>query len=501
MAGLKPPTSSGTGGASAMDDLTDADTTSVAPSVGGGLVWDGANWVPRPPTHTVNFGDYNPDDTGVTDTKTVLESACLAAGAGGTVYIPPGTYLISSPADLQGASLVGAGPNTSTFTADTGTATAAWQVGPRANDVALLYSRNHDNVSITGIGVDGQDQYVAGIAIFGGRNIHVWNTYVRDCANCGIQLFGTMESADDPIRDAILSLNLVENCRWNLVVDGEAYEAIVTMNVSRTPTNRHISFDSQEAQGITSAPGDEVQYGTVVSFNTMEGERTAPAAWSDHPSSLVQDGAIRTKTLSNVSIVSNSIRNWSGQAIYAQGANGLISDNVLIGTSGTPIAKGILVASATGPLSLKDNFGHYVTTAVEVDDSDDLHISGSHFTSVTTALSKSSGSLGSRVILTNNWADGVSFGDDEYGEATALEYAVVQRTSSQSIPNATETVITWQSEVADTGSFWASGSPTRFTVAEAGLYLLSGSIRMLSNATGVRFFFMRKNGATTLFRH
>ena len=46
-----------TGAASAMDDLTDVDTSTAAPSTGDHIKWDGTNWVPTsdPPTHTHTY--------------------------------------------------------------------------------------------------------------------------------------------------------------------------------------------------------------------------------------------------------------------------------------------------------------------------------------------------------------------------------------------------------------------------------------------------------------
>lgn len=53
----------------AMDDLTDADTTSVAPAIGDVLTFDGANWVPEAPSG------------GTRDASIAIVTASLASGA------------------------------------------------------------------------------------------------------------------------------------------------------------------------------------------------------------------------------------------------------------------------------------------------------------------------------------------------------------------------------------------------------------------------------------
>jgi hypothetical protein len=59
---------SGTSGTLAVDDLTDADTTTAAPAVGDILTWDGTNWIPS--THTAATHAHGVDDLTDVDTTT-----------------------------------------------------------------------------------------------------------------------------------------------------------------------------------------------------------------------------------------------------------------------------------------------------------------------------------------------------------------------------------------------------------------------------------------------
>lgn len=57
----------GIGGGGPIDDLSDADTTTVAPVVGDTLTWDGSNWVPAVPSiehvQSIMSSDYSVADT------------------------------------------------------------------------------------------------------------------------------------------------------------------------------------------------------------------------------------------------------------------------------------------------------------------------------------------------------------------------------------------------------------------------------------------------------
>jgi len=70
---------------------------------------------------------------------------------------------------------------------------------------------------------------------------------------------------------------------------------------------------------------------------------------------------------------------------------------------------------------------------------------------------------------------------------------------TQSIPNATATVLTWNSESFDTNSYHSTSSNTgRMTVPTTGYYLLTGVVIMNVNATGLRVLDIKKNGSTSV---
>lgn len=79
---------------------------------------------------------------------------------------------------------------------------------------------------------------------------------------------------------------------------------------------------------------------------------------------------------------------------------------------------------------------------------------------------------------------------------------VVRRVANQSIATSTATAISWDTEDIDTDGFFASGSPTIFTIP-AGLGLtkirLSACYTWAANATGERNIFIRRVGDSKVF--
>lgn len=73
---------------------------------------------------------------------------------------------------------------------------------------------------------------------------------------------------------------------------------------------------------------------------------------------------------------------------------------------------------------------------------------------------------------------------------------VVYATVAQSIPNATNTALTFSTlRGADPVGMWNAGSPKKLTIQRNGTYLVGASVRYNFNATGFRHIGVYKNGA------
>lgn len=73
----------------------------------------------------------------------------------------------------------------------------------------------------------------------------------------------------------------------------------------------------------------------------------------------------------------------------------------------------------------------------------------------------------------------------------------VRRTTAQSIPHSTDTVVSFDAARWNTNSFWVIGSPTRVTINTAGVYIMSftGELPPFNDYTR-GFAYIRVNGAT-----
>jgi hypothetical protein len=106
--------------------------------------------------------------------------------------------------------------------------------------------------------------------------------------------------------------------------------------------------------------------------------------------------------------------------------------------------------------------------------------------------------LGLGTVATQN-ADNVALsGGTVAGLSTPR--AAVARTNVQSIPDATDTVVTWEAETYDVGGLFTLASPTRFTIATAGRYLITSCARWAYSAGSNSQLQIWVNGAMVFFR-
>ena len=84
---------------------------------------------------------------------------------------------------------------------------------------------------------------------------------------------------------------------------------------------------------------------------------------------------------------------------------------------------------------------------------------------------------------------------------TAFESCKVYRTTSQSIPDSTATVINFDNEEWDTDDIHDNATnPSRLTCKVAGTYLVSGGVQWEANTTGRRLLAILQNGATVVIQ-
>lgn len=80
--------------------------------------------------------------------------------------------------------------------------------------------------------------------------------------------------------------------------------------------------------------------------------------------------------------------------------------------------------------------------------------------------------------------------------AVAQPRCVLRENAVQSLPDNTETLLTFGTETIDVGGLHAaSPNPGRITIVAAGLYRLHAVVRFAPNAIGTRYAFLYKNGS------
>jgi hypothetical protein len=70
----------------------------------------------------------------------------------------------------------------------------------------------------------------------------------------------------------------------------------------------------------------------------------------------------------------------------------------------------------------------------------------------------------------------------------------VSRTTSFTVANAADTVVSWSSANYDNNSMFSAGTPNRITVNTAGIYLVTATFAWPSNSTGERIGWIQLNG-------
>lgn len=85
-----------------------------------------------------------------------------------------------------------------------------------------------------------------------------------------------------------------------------------------------------------------------------------------------------------------------------------------------------------------------------------------------------------------------------YGEGTFPRFRAFRDSTTQSIPDATDTIVDWQTEQFDVGACFDPATD-KFTIpagGDAGCWHLHAQVRWINNATGSRRLWIRKNGTT-----
>jgi hypothetical protein len=276
---------------------------------------------------------------GSTDDTDAIRDARDAVGTGDVVLFPSGTFLVSEAIDRKGRAFVGVSPFAATVRAASG---GSWGTGGDENATAVLYDRDRNRSLVRSLGVDINGEDASGIACFGGQTPVLRDNYVVGGADSGVQFWGNDASGVADCVDGRIQNNFVENCKWNLVLDGACRNCTVSDNVSRSPRSRHVSVDNKQSADGRSLVSCSVTDNNCQSF---DGDYTVGGA-----------GAIQVRSAAGagVSIARNYVYDWPGNGVKVEDATS-ITDNVVRGASDNQVRSGVLLDGSRAGMSLKDN--------------------------------------------------------------------------------------------------------------------------------------------------
>ena len=349
------------------------------------MAGDGSN-VEAYPINVINLGDYAVGDGSTDDTTAVGNAISAAVTAGQPLYVPEGIYLVSSAIDCSGVSIFGFSRFKSIFKADTG---GSWGSGGHASATAVLYYREDSDFTVQNIGVDGNSEDAAGISCFGGSNVTFSNLYVKDTTDCGIQFWGNDATGNEGVSEGAIIGNIVENCMWNLVFDGQVDNCLMSDNISLNADKRHISLDTRQSIDEYDARSN------LVSNNILSGE--ANSGTNAEQAIVVYGDEGYFGEISN-----NYIYDCSAKGIYVEYMGGKISGNIIHGISAKGTV-GIEISNNLSGLAVKNNVIYNFTTGISGTSGSThwLNVQGNLLNNCTTYLTILNSSSESNVITGN----------------------------------------------------------------------------------------------------
>jgi len=242
---------------------------------------------------------YNADPTGATDSTSAIQSAINAASAAGTgVYLPQGTYQVSSQLSVNNVTVTGAGP---------------WYTELTGNDAGFSGNQSPASNNVT----------VSNLSIFGTVN-------VRNDSDSAVNGF------NGGFSNSTISNVWIQNTKVGIWVDGPCTNLTITGVRIQDTTADGVNFDG----GVTNS--------TVTNTFTRNTQDDGMAMWSngtaDSGDSFNQDTVDSPGLANNFAIYGgngDSITNDLGQDTITQGGGIQVANRFgSIALSGTTTVSG-----------------------------------------------------------------------------------------------------------------------------------------------------------------
>lgn len=494
--------------------------------------------------------EYGAAGDGAADDTSALQDALNAAG--GTLWIPAGTYLtgpltISSALDVAldpGATLrLASGSNVHLLTVNAAGTTIRGGVfnGNKAGQTATSYAISILASDCVVEDTEIRDTYSYGIRVHAASRCRITGNSFVDTGS--IALFA-QASPTVGAHYNLLSGNTVRGTDFEGGIKVHGYSATVT-SVGNRITDNHVENPAQiciEAHlyapksvitgnittggmmGVSVSSSDD----STVTANAVEGpssycielaasRRCTVTGNTADGKSLSTRGIALTNTACEANtITSNTIRSIAGRAIElnAGAANGVVSQNIIDGYTGygisaiasdyTTISENVLLSGGTKCIvvdnskyvSVLDNIGRTATEhGLFLYQSgegvvDNITARGNHLSSTGAAFGEQ-GTIGADVLYVDNRP---TTRDRKSAPAQAVGAFHAYAASDQpDIPNTSFTKVLFPSEEADVSGWFAS---SRYTPQEAGYYSFQAAVSITPAVADRQFYVsLFKNGA------
>lgn len=206
------------------------DITTLTPHALGTAIVANVIGTPIEVSQAINVKAVGAVGDGTTDDTAALQAALNALPAGGALYVPAGTYAISSPLTVTTAGVSVFGDGAATTLLAVQTMTGPNQIGSPGDLVNILASR----VTVRDLALDGANLVDRGVVAGAVDEITYLRLRVTRFNKAGIKVMGN--GTGTPARRCLIAQNRVFSCVASIAGDYETEDLTIAQNLIDTPS-------------------------------------------------------------------------------------------------------------------------------------------------------------------------------------------------------------------------------------------------------------------------
>lgn len=272
---------------------------------------------------------------------------------------------------------------------------------------------------------------------------------------------------------------------------------ILDRGTEQTAVQDEVIIISEEVEKLS-------KYFTV--FSTLDGASSTgtdsisigPLSLSSSTNGLSIGKSAQSSNTDSVAIGPNTFASGTTSTAVGSGANASGENSFALGRNAVASGSAAFAIGTTAQAAFASSiaFGGGVVTSAANQIAIGLSTQQIRAAGIPTATANSL-QTGSLSMVTTDSGGRLGFSAIPSGGGSANS-AWVTTSAGGAIPNSTITPVTFVTEREDSGGFWDSGSPTRFTITTTGVYQICGTVRWSPDTGNGRRSYIRKNGSNTL---